>query len=68
MKATLTFSLPDEEAEYRAAVEGMAARNLLWQIDQECRSTLKHGDPSEETRAALESLRRLIAESDVRLD
>ena len=67
MNATLTFTLPDEEAEYRAAVEGMAARSLLLQIDQECRTLLKHGELGEQARVVLESLRRLIAESEVRL-
>lgn len=60
MKATLTFTLPDEQGEYDAARLGRAALIVLWQIDQHCRSVVKHGDPSESERALAEAIRQMI--------
>ena len=61
--ATLRYSLPDEQAEYDAAREGGAARSLLWEIDQRCRSLLKHGEPSGEARELAEEIRGMIREA-----
>ena len=59
-KASLTFDLPEEQAEFSAAVQGRDARTLLWEIDQHCRSTIKYTDPPAAVRAALETIRELI--------
>ena len=67
MKATLTFTLPDEEPEHRAALQGSEAKRVLWEIDQKCRALLKHGSPSAETRQLAEEIRSLIRESPERL-
>ena len=67
--ATLRYSLPDEQAEFDAAREGQAARSLLWEIDQRCRSLLKHGEPTSETRQLAEDIRGMIlAAPGVKLD
>lgn len=68
MKATLRFTLPDEQAEFDAAVQAMALKALVWDIDQRCRGLCKHGEPSKETRQFAEDIRSLIRLSDVRLD
>jgi hypothetical protein len=60
MKATLTFSLPDEQGEFDAARLGSKALTTLWDIDQRCRSLLKHGDPSDETARLAEEIRGMI--------
>lgn len=60
MKATLTFDLPKEHAEHVAALRGGEALDVLAEIDQHCRRILKHGDPSDEVRAALQAVRELI--------
>lgn len=60
MKATLTFDLPEEHAEHVAALRGGEALGVLAEIDRHCRSTIKHGDPSNEARAALQAVRELI--------
>lgn len=60
--ATLRYTLPDEQAEFDAAREGQAARSLLWEIDQRCRSLLKHGEPTSETRQLAEDIRGMIRE------
>ena len=65
--ATLRYRLPDEEVEFRAALQGTAAKSCLWEIDQRLRSLLKHGSPSEETRRLAEEIRGMIRESPERL-
>ena len=59
--ATLRFRLPDEDAEYRAAIHGSEAKSTLWEIDQRCRSLLKHGQPTPAERALAEEIRALIS-------
>jgi hypothetical protein len=61
-RATLTYSLPEEQNEYDAAREGSAARSLIWAIDQHCRSLLKHGSPDAATRALAGDIRQMILE------
>jgi hypothetical protein len=58
--ATLTYNLPDEQAEFDAARLGMEARQVLWQIDQTCRSMCKHGEPTAEERRLAEEIRAII--------
>ena len=57
---TIRYTLPDEQAEYDAARLGRAALTTLWQIDQHCRSIVKHGEPSEEERRLAEQIRAMI--------
>lgn len=58
--ATLTYTLPDEQAAYDAARLGGEAMQVLWQIDQRLRGLVKYGDPCEETRRLAEEIRGLI--------
>jgi hypothetical protein len=60
MIATLRFTLPDEQSEYDAARLGSEAMQVLWQIDQTCRSLLKHGTPNAEERRLAEQIRAMI--------
>jgi hypothetical protein len=62
MQATLTFSLPDEQADYDAARLGRDALLALWEIDQHCRALVKHGDPSEDAAALAEAIRGMISD------
>ena len=59
-KATLSFDLPEEQAEFTAAIEGQAARSLIWDIDQHCRGLIKHGDLPEELDRHLQEIRDMI--------
>ena len=43
MKGILKFDLPEDEAEMRYAQAGLDALLVLNDLDQECRSRLKHG-------------------------
>jgi hypothetical protein len=60
MKATLTYTLPDEQAAYDAARLGSEALATLWEIDQHCRSLLKYGEPTSEEQALAEAIRAMI--------
>jgi hypothetical protein len=60
MKATLSFTLPDEQAEFDAARLGRQALSCLWDIDQRCRSLLKHGDPTDEEARLAKEIRAMI--------
>lgn len=60
MKATLTFTLPDEQGDYDAARLGRQALLTLWEIDQHCRSLLKHGEPTKEVRELAQQIRGMI--------
>jgi hypothetical protein len=60
MKATLEFDLPDDQGDFDAARLGRAALAALWQIDQHCRSLLKHGEPTDEERGLAEEVRAMI--------
>ena len=57
---TLRFALPEEQAEYDAARLGSDAMQVLWQIDQTCRSLCKYGEPTAEERRLAERIREMI--------
>lgn len=61
--ATLTFDLDEEQDAFAAAIHGRKAFSALWDIDQRCRSILKHGEPSLETAALAEEIRQMIREA-----
>jgi len=58
--ATLRFTLPEEQAEFDAARLGRQMVATIWEIDQRCRSLLKHGEPSRETGQLAEEIRQMI--------
>lgn len=60
MNATLRFSLPDEQAEFDAALLGRNAISALWQIENHCRAILKHGDPADDVRELCKCVRAMI--------
>jgi hypothetical protein len=57
---TIRYTLPDEQAEFDAARLGSEAMQVLWQIDQTCRSLCKHGQPTAEERRLAEQIREMI--------
>ncbi len=57
---TIRFTLPDEQGDFDAARLGRKALSALWEIDQHCRSLLKHGEPTPEQRELAEDIRRMI--------
>lgn len=57
---TIRFTLPDEQGDYDAARLGRRALLALWDIDQHCRSLLKHGEPTAEQRRLADEIRNMI--------
>jgi hypothetical protein len=61
--ARLTFRLPEEEVEFHTACQAAAAKGLLWDLDQHCRSIVKYEqEPHEERRRLAEEIRQMIRE------
>lgn len=60
MKASLNFSLPDDEYDFAVALVGRKAVHALRKIDQRCRSVLTHGDPGGEAEHLLREIRGMI--------
>ena len=58
--ATLRFDLPDEQGDFDAARLGRSALSALWEIDQRCRSLLRHGEPTPEEGRLAQEIRALI--------
>ena len=58
--ATLRYKLPEEQADFDAATNGRRAISALWDIDQACRSLLKHGEPTKEQAELAERIREMI--------
>jgi len=59
MKATLEFNLPEEQEEHLNALQGMSWQMVLFEVDQELRSTVKHGDLQQDADYA-QKIRDLI--------
>ena len=57
---TIRYTLPEEQGDYDAARLGRQMVSTIWEIDQRCRSLLKHGEPSEETAALAEEIRAML--------
>ena len=58
--ATLRYKLPEEQGDFDAAVAGGKALAALHEIDQACRSLLKHGEPSEGAAELAQQIRDMI--------
>jgi hypothetical protein len=59
-RATLSFDLPEENAQFRTAQAGREALALLHEIDQLCRDKLKHGELTDAFKAVLQEIRDMI--------
>lgn len=44
MEGILKFTIPEEEVEFRMALDGPKYLNSLWDLDQWLRSEMKHND------------------------
>lgn len=62
-KATLEFQLPKEQQEFKRATQAMNMYCTLWDIQQECRRMMKHGDPTvDQLIKVLDDIRQMAAE------
>jgi hypothetical protein len=64
VKATLKFTLPDEQMEYALATKGSEYFSSLWEIAQVCRRVLKHEEVNAQRLLLAEEIERLIPELD----
>lgn len=64
MKAILEYTLPEEQEDYRTALNGHVYRQALHNLDQKLRSVIKHDTPlgGDDIHAACETLRAFIRE------
>jgi len=69
MNATLSFQLPDERDEHKAALEGVEWKSVARLLDQVLRDQLKHGHkfetPSDALQATRDKLHELVGEADL---
>lgn len=61
MKAILEFNLPEDHTEHRQAINGGLWESVLWELDQDLRSTVKWGDDKTKAEYA-EKIREKIYE------
>lgn len=71
-RATLTFTLPDEQSEFQNAVNGQAFKVVLFSFDQYLRNRVKYEPLPDAVYAALQSARSelhaMLSEHGVSLD
>jgi hypothetical protein len=72
MKATLTFTLPEEQVEFDTAIQASAAKSMLWDFAQQLRSWQKYSNDFTDAGDALDKIRsefyRLITEHNINID
>jgi hypothetical protein len=67
MKATLEFTLPEDQDDFNYATNGFNYYHALWEMDQWLRSEYKYND-KEEMYEVREKLREIITDNNVKLD
>jgi hypothetical protein len=69
MKAVLEFNLPEENSDFKAAINGSNYCSAIWDFDQLLRSEMKYKELSDETYQAYkwcrEELRKILAEDNL---
>lgn len=72
MKAKLKFNLPEEQHEWRNAIDGSKMRSVLWELDQWLRGKVKYEDLTDEQfkvyQGCRDHLRTLLYEENIDLD
>ena len=69
MKAVLEFDLPEENTDFKSAINGHNYKNAIWDFDQMLRSEMKHKELSDDTYKAYkwcrEQLRKILEEENL---
>ncbi len=60
-KAILKFKLPDEQEEFKDALNGGKYLSVIQDLDEFFRQEIKHGNESDEKKDAFEFVRKEIA-------
>jgi hypothetical protein len=63
MKATLEFTLPEEEDLHQRAIDSQDMATTLMDLYQALRTQLKYGDLTPETHKALDAIYKDLSES-----
>ena len=63
MKATLEFSLPDEEFEFKKATQGKYLYFAISEFDNQLRNWIKHGHQFNDADEALNEVRSMLHRS-----
>ena len=66
--AFIRFRLPEEQADFDAAMQGRDAKATIWEVDQYCRSIIKHGSQGDLVAMHLETIREMLRERPGLLD
>jgi len=66
MKAILKFSLPEDLAEYEAAINGQKFKSVLWDFDMWLRNDIKYRD--EGYQPVRDMLHQILEENNVTID
>jgi hypothetical protein len=64
----IRFRLPEDQGDFNAAMQGRDAKSVIWEVDQYCRTILKHGEPSDDERRHLGRIRDILRERPGLLD
>ncbi len=62
MKVELSFNLPEEEEEFRAAINGQKLRSITYDFDQWLRNQIKYEDLTDEEYQTLQKCRDRFTE------
>jgi hypothetical protein len=72
MKAKLIFNLPEENHEWKNAIDGSSMRSTLWEYDQWLRSKIKYEDLNDEQyqvyQGCRDKMRTLLIENNIDID
>jgi len=63
-KVKFEFNLPEEESDFLLALKGKEFFCSLWEIDQKCRSILKHGHDFKSVEDLAEYIRNMMPNLD----
>ena len=60
-KATITFTLPEEQQDFHDAVHASDYKNVIWDLDQKLRSKIKYDESIDnQTELAFEMVRAML--------
>jgi len=60
MKAILEFDLPEDNIDFKAAINGHNYKSAIWEYDQWLRSEMKYGELDEKIYEAYDTCRKKL--------
>ena len=65
MKATLEFTLPEDQDDFDASLDGVKWRIVAWELDTYMRNELKYKNAGDEMQKARDELNALIIDNNL---